>query len=230
LKLENINKYNEEIDANYSLDEDVITLSHKIFLSKLKSNVKKGIENKISQFNSAKSLHQVISSKTDQQIDQINKNTSDKIIQYLNSDFNLNTIISKFKLSKSTQSNDKNNRKSTQLHGGILAEKVTDGYNNLFAKYQSKEKINTSNIDDIADFDLFERDPLFEDAAKLIVNSQNGSTSLLQRKMKLGYNRAGRLIDQLEAAEIIGPSQGSEPREVLIKTEKELNQILDNLN
>lgn len=74
------------------------------------------------------------------------------------------------------------------------------------------------------DFDLADRDPLFEDAARLIVQSQMGSTSLLQRRMKLGYNRAGRLMDQLEAAGIVGPSQGSKARDVLIKTESELEQ------
>ena len=72
------------------------------------------------------------------------------------------------------------------------------------------------------DFDLTDRDPLFEDAARLIVQNQVGSTSLLQRRMKLGYNRAGRLMDQLEAAGIVGPNQGSKARDVLIKTEMEL--------
>jgi S-DNA-T family DNA segregation ATPase FtsK/SpoIIIE len=67
-------------------------------------------------------------------------------------------------------------------------------------------------------FDLEDRDPLFEEAARLIVVNQLGSTSLLQRKMKLGYNRAGRLMDQLEAAGVVGPGMGSKPRDVLIKT------------
>jgi S-DNA-T family DNA segregation ATPase FtsK/SpoIIIE len=79
------------------------------------------------------------------------------------------------------------------------------------------------------DFDLSERDSLFEDAARLIVQNQIGSTSLLQRRMKLGYNRAGRLMDQLEAAGIVGPNQGSRAREVLIKTELDLQQHLDML-
>ncbi|HEU4575693.1 MAG TPA: DNA translocase FtsK [Chitinophagaceae bacterium] len=79
------------------------------------------------------------------------------------------------------------------------------------------------------DFDLSDRDPLFEDAAKLIVQNQVGSTSLLQRRMKLGYNRAGRLMDQLEAAGIVGPNQGSKAREVLIKTEMDLLQHLETL-
>ncbi|MEP7259134.1 MAG: DNA translocase FtsK, partial [Flavitalea sp.] len=76
------------------------------------------------------------------------------------------------------------------------------------------------------DFSLLERDPLFEEAARLIVNNQVGSTSLLQRRMKLGYNRAGRLMDQLEAAGVVGQNQGSKARDVLIKTEADLNQHL----
>ncbi|MDP4261876.1 MAG: DNA translocase FtsK 4TM domain-containing protein [Bacteroidota bacterium] len=76
------------------------------------------------------------------------------------------------------------------------------------------------------DFDVADRDSLFEDAARLIVQNQIGSTSLLQRRMKLGYNRAGRLMDQLEAAGIVGPNQGSKARDVLIKTEMDLQQHL----
>ncbi len=79
------------------------------------------------------------------------------------------------------------------------------------------------------DFDLGTRDPLFEEAARLIVQSQSGSTSLIQRRMKLGYNRAGRLMDQLEAAGVVGPNLGSKVREVLFKTEYELEQYLDSL-
>ncbi len=77
--------------------------------------------------------------------------------------------------------------------------------------------------------DLSERDALFEEAARLIVMHQQGSTSLIQRKLKLGYNRAGRLIDQLEAAEIVGPFEGSKAREVLIKDEMSLEQLLTDL-
>ncbi len=76
-------------------------------------------------------------------------------------------------------------------------------------------------------FDLNDKDPSFNDAARLIVMSQIGSTSLLQRRMKLGYNRAGRLMDQLEAAGVVGPNQGSKARDVLIKTESELQQYLN---
>jgi S-DNA-T family DNA segregation ATPase FtsK/SpoIIIE len=79
----------------------------------------------------------------------------------------------------------------------------------------------------VAEIDLSERDALFEEAARLIVRHQQGSTSLIQRKMKLGYNRAGRLIDQLEAAGIVGAFEGSKAREVLIKDELSLEQLLN---
>jgi DNA segregation ATPase FtsK/SpoIIIE, S-DNA-T family len=79
------------------------------------------------------------------------------------------------------------------------------------------------------DFDVNDKDALFEDAARLIVMSQSGSTSLLQRKMKLGYNRAGRLMDQLEAAGIVGPNQGSKVRDVLVKTEADLQMYLNEM-
>ena len=79
------------------------------------------------------------------------------------------------------------------------------------------------------DFDVNSKDALFEDAARLIVSSQSGSTSLLQRRMKLGYNRAGRLMDQLEAAGIVGASQGSKVRDVLIKTDADLQQYLNQM-
>ncbi len=77
--------------------------------------------------------------------------------------------------------------------------------------------------------DLSDRDQLFEEAARLIVGHQQGSTSLIQRKLKLGYNRAGRLIDQLEAAKIVGPFEGSKAREVLIKDPMSLEQLLTEL-
>jgi S-DNA-T family DNA segregation ATPase FtsK/SpoIIIE len=79
------------------------------------------------------------------------------------------------------------------------------------------------------DFDLNDKDPLFEEAARLIVQNQVGSTSLLQRRMKLGYNRAGRLMDQLEGAGVVGPNLGSKAREVIIKTEVELEELLSRI-
>lgn len=82
---------------------------------------------------------------------------------------------------------------------------------------------------DNLEVDLADRDVLFDDAARLIVRHQQGSTSLIQRKMKLGYNRAGRLIDQLEAAGIVGVFEGSKAREVLISDEYSLEQLLNEL-
>ena len=75
--------------------------------------------------------------------------------------------------------------------------------------------------------DMNERDPLFEDAARLIVMHQQGSTSLIQRKFSIGYNRAGRIMDTLEASGIVGPAQGSKPREVYIADEYSLEKILN---
>ncbi|SHN11544.1 FtsK/SpoIIIE family DNA translocase [Mucilaginibacter sp. OK098] len=79
------------------------------------------------------------------------------------------------------------------------------------------------------EFDPDNRDPMFEDAARLIVLHQQGSTSLIQRKMKLGYNRAGRIIDQLEAAGIVGPFEGSKARDVLYPDEYSLERHLESL-
>lgn len=85
------------------------------------------------------------------------------------------------------------------------------------------EGIEEKNID------LSRRDKMFEECAYMIVNSQSGSTSMLQRKFNLGYNRAGRIMDQMEAAGIVGGTQGSKPRDVLVKTEYELKEILESL-
>ena len=78
------------------------------------------------------------------------------------------------------------------------------------------------------DIDISERDSMFREAAEIIVTAQQGSASLLQRKLKLGYNRAGRLIDQLEAAGIVGPFEGSKARNVNIPDLSSLEQFLNN--
>lgn len=78
------------------------------------------------------------------------------------------------------------------------------------------------------DVDIADRDKLFREAAEVIVTAQQGSASLLQRKLKLGYNRAGRLIDQLEAAGIVGPFEGSKARQVLVPDLVSLDQLLEN--
>lgn len=93
----------------------------------------------------------------------------------------------------------------------------------LLPEYKGEDEGGLVDMSDPA-----ERDALFEDAARVIVQTQQGSTSLLQRKLKLGYNRAGRIIDQLEAAGIIGPFEGSKARQVLIPDEMSLEQLLKN--
>ena len=95
--------------------------------------------------------------------------------------------------------------------------------------YILPEYVGDESGDKFGEVDLSDRDALFDEAAKLIVRHQQGSTSLIQRKLKLGYNRAGRLIDQLEAAGIVGPFEGSKAREVLIQDEYSLEQLLNSL-
>ncbi|MEJ7779143.1 MAG: DNA translocase FtsK [Daejeonella sp.] len=92
------------------------------------------------------------------------------------------------------------------------------------------EYIDENSESSMKDFDASDRDQFFEEAARLIVMHQQGSTSLIQRKLKLGYNRAGRIIDQLEAAGIVGPFEGSKAREVLIPDEYSLEQFLGTLD
>jgi DNA segregation ATPase FtsK/SpoIIIE, S-DNA-T family len=96
--------------------------------------------------------------------------------------------------------------------------------------YMLPEYIDEEGEGGGGDFNFSERDALFEEAARVIVMHQQGSTSLLQRRLKLGYNRAGRLIDQLESAGIVGPFEGSKAREVLVKDELSLEQKLNELD
>lgn len=97
------------------------------------------------------------------------------------------------------------------------------GYSQAF---QLPEYVGENESGGGSDMDASDRDPLFDDAARMVVQHQQGSASLLQRRLKLGYNRAGRLIDQLEAAGIIGPFEGSKAREVKIKDPVSLEQYL----
>jgi S-DNA-T family DNA segregation ATPase FtsK/SpoIIIE len=91
------------------------------------------------------------------------------------------------------------------------------------------EYVDESGEGSRGELNAADRDPLFEEAAQIIVQHQQGSASLLQRRLKLGYNRAGRIIDQLESARIIGPFEGSKAREVLIKDPVTLEQILNSV-
>jgi DNA segregation ATPase FtsK/SpoIIIE, S-DNA-T family len=101
--------------------------------------------------------------------------------------------------------------------------------NGYASAYMLPEFEGDESGEEKSDFDPENRDPYFDEAARLIVNHQQGSTSLIQRRMKLGYNRAGRLIDQLEAAGIVGPFEGSKAREVLVHSIEELEEFLKKL-
>jgi S-DNA-T family DNA segregation ATPase FtsK/SpoIIIE len=91
------------------------------------------------------------------------------------------------------------------------------------------EYIDDNEAGGVAEVDLRKRDPMFDDAARLVVQHQQGSTSLIQRKLSIGYNRAGRIIDQLEAAGIVGPFEGSKARDVICSDFISLEQILKGL-
>jgi S-DNA-T family DNA segregation ATPase FtsK/SpoIIIE len=97
------------------------------------------------------------------------------------------------------------------------------GYPNAFALPEYVDDSAGGRAGDDRD-----RDVLFEEAAKIVVVHQQGSASLLQRRLKIGYNRAGRMIDQLESAGIVGPFDGSKARQVLIHDEYNLEQFLSN--
>lgn len=100
------------------------------------------------------------------------------------------------------------------------------GYSDAYLLPEFEGEDGNSGVGQI---DLSDRDPLFDDAARLIVMHQQGSTSLIQRKLKLGYNRAGRIIDQLEAAGIVGSFEGSKAREVLVQDDASLERLLTSL-
>ncbi|MDF1518335.1 MAG: DNA translocase FtsK [Lutibacter sp.] len=108
-------------------------------------------------------------------------------------------------------------------------DKITEfiGSQRAYANAYMLPEYSGDEIGTNLDIDISERDNLFRDAALVVVHAQQGSASLLQRKLKLGYNRAGRLIDQLEAAGIVGPFEGSKARQVLVPDEMALNKLLD---
>ena len=103
------------------------------------------------------------------------------------------------------------------------------GYSEPFVLPEPVVEGSEGGDDGGSDVDLNHLDPMFDDAARLIVSSGSGSTSLIQRKFAIGYNRAGRLMDMLEKAGVVGQAHGSKPREVLIQDEMALEQLLRNL-
>ncbi|MBO7255169.1 MAG: DNA translocase FtsK 4TM domain-containing protein, partial [Paludibacteraceae bacterium] len=96
--------------------------------------------------------------------------------------------------------------------------------------YTLPECVESGGDLNVRGVDMTQRDPFFEEAARMVVSTQQGSTSNIQRKFSVGFNRAGRIMDQLEHAGIIGPQEGSKPRKVLVASEFELDQMLNNMN
>lgn len=123
----------------------------------------------------------------------------------------------------------------TRVQGAFVDTPEVDGIVQFIGKQQGYDhayplpEVVTEEEQALGAVDLNDKDALFEEAARLIVVHQSGSTSLIQRKFSIGYNRAGRLMDQLEAAGIVGAIQGSKPREVLIQDEYSLEKLLDSL-
>ena len=108
-----------------------------------------------------------------------------------------------------------------------VCEFISDqkGYNTAFLLPDYVGETESGN----GDVDMRNRDEMFDDAARLVVSNQQGSTSMIQRKFSIGYNRAGRIMDQLEAAHIVGPSEGSKARQVLLQDEYSLEQLLNGM-
>lgn len=117
-----------------------------------------------------------------------------------------------------------NSQQANDSEANILPEEIVP------QKEECSEKESTERWNLKPDNYHSNIDPFFKNAARLVVSKQQGSTSLIQRTFGIGYNRAGRLMDQLEAVGIVGPFEGSKPRQVLIKTEYDLEMLLNSIN
>lgn len=134
-------------------------------------------------------------------------------------------IINNVSLNKRTDS-----QSETQKENYILTEEEIRYFTNNEIERRTKDIYSRDSVGiNSTMIDFSKRDPLFEEAARLIVANQQGSTALIQRKFSIGYNRAGRIVDQLEVAGIIGPFEGSRARQVLILDDYHLEQILKDL-
>jgi tetratricopeptide (TPR) repeat protein len=226
-KLEIISEINNKIDTNYDNSSDVVQISHKILLSKVKLNVKAGINKKVGSFNNAQNIFNNADLLLNKGLKTIISLSSDEIIEYINSKFDLSDLSMRLLPELTSKEEEK-----------ITSDKIINDYSTIISKYDLKKSIDFGSIDNLSNedgeftnvFNVSERDPLFEEAARMIVLHQQGSTSLIQRKLKLGYNRAGRIIDQLEAAHIVGPFDGSKAREVLITDEYSLDKFMSGLD
>lgn len=118
----------------------------------------------------------------------------------------------------------------TQKQSGVKMEEITHDSGKVEEMTDKSVGVDEPIKESSCAVDMNRLDPIFEEAARLVVNAQLGSTSLIQRKFSIGYNRAGRIVDQLECAKIIAHASGSKPRDVLCKDEKELEILLNNLS
>lgn len=150
LKIESIQSYNDQIDSDYSFDDDVLVLSHKLLLSKLKSNVKNGIENTISQFNAAKVIIEDFAKRTDLQISQLSDISQDRLVDHINSDSSLTSFIGKLGSTPVKTNNEKKDQKKGEKVNisnlSSLEKKVIEEYGNLLVKYETNNKVSTSNL------------------------------------------------------------------------------------
>lgn len=226
-KLEIISEINNKIDTNYDNSSDVVQISHKILLSKVKLNVKAGINKKAGSFNNAQNIFNNADLLLNKELETIISLSSDEIIEYINSKFDLSDLSMRLIPELTSKEEEK-----------TLSDKIINDYSTIISKYDLKKSIDFDSIDNLSNedweftnvFNVPERDPLFEEAARLVIMHQQASTSLIQRKLKLEYIRAGRIMDQLEAANIVGPFDGSKAREVLITDEYSLNKFISGLD
>ena len=230
-KLEEMNTYNEEIVTDYSSEDGVPAISHKILLSKIKSNAKFGISNTIKFYDNAKKHHSYYVKKFESSTKDLNKISSNQIVVYINNKLNAQKLLEGFYRTQNISNSNKSTENSSETHYQSFESKIIEDYNNLVAKFTQETKTITEPkiILEFDDLNLDDLDELFEVAAKVVVLHQQGSVSLIQRKLNLGYNRAGRIMDQLFAAGIVGPYQGSTARDVLIADEDELDEHLNKL-
>ena len=142
---------------------------------------------------------------------------------YLNNNFTKQIVLEKpLDLHSEIQKENIDNLTKSQLTPNdieiIIEQLAREGINVDYSETEFGNIVDLNNLD-----------PMFDEAARLVVIHQSGSTSLIQRKFAFGYNRAGRLMDQIEAVGILGPSEGSKPRQVLVQDEYQLEQILSSL-
>lgn len=193
-KLESIKNFNNQMDSNYTNVDDVLVLSHKLLLSKVKSNVESGIDDKINQFNLAIKLSEDLAKRADFQIMQLDEIPQNSLIQYINADFSLTSIIDKLKIKTVVNENDEQrgpvntkNNNNANLINISFDKKVTEEYDSLFAKYQSKEKISTFNLNKNGTLDAESNDEAFLEKYQSKVN-------VVARVFDISFEKASEIM------------------------------------